>query len=99
MAISFVASAVGSSSPNTGTTVTLPGGMATDDLILVVAGVGDTADNGLAAPTEGGYTAVLGAGDLYANDVNAANLFFGNRLFGCQKPEVAPLPIGKIHPS
>lgn len=72
-AISFVGSAVGSSSPNTGTTVTLPGGMAANDLIVVVAGVGDTANNGMAAPTEGGYTDALGA-SLYANDVNDTNL-------------------------
>lgn len=73
MAISFIASAVGSSSPNTGTTVTLPGGMAADDLIIVVAGVGDTANNGMAAPTEGGYTRI-GSATIYSNDVADCNL-------------------------
>lgn len=74
MAISFVNSAVGSASPNTNTVITLPGSMSANDLILLIGAVGDTADNGLAAPTEGGYTDVLGASDLYANDTNDVNL-------------------------
>lgn len=72
-AVSFVGSAVNSSSPNTATSVTLPGGMATDDLIIVAAGVGDTANNGMAAPTQGGYTRI-GAATIYSNDVNDVNL-------------------------
>lgn len=74
MAISFIGSSSNSASPTTDTVVTLPGSMATNDLIIAVAVVGDTADNGLAAPTEGGYTDVLGASDLYSNDVNDCNL-------------------------
>jgi hypothetical protein len=77
VAISFIGSAVGSSSPTTDTALTLPGSMAANDLILVVAVVGDvTVDNGLDAPTEGGYTDVLGAGDLWSNfgGNNNANL-------------------------
>lgn len=75
MAISFVGSAVGSSSPNTGTTVDISGLVGPLDLILVAAAVGDTANNGLAAPTEGGYSRVPGvAATLYSNDVNDTNL-------------------------
>lgn len=72
-AISFIGSAVNSSSPNTGTTVTLPGSMAVNDLIIVAAAVGDTVDNGMAAPTEGGYTRI-GSATIYSNDVNDTNL-------------------------
>ena len=71
--ISFIASASNSSSPNAGTTVTLPGGMAAGDFILVGAAVGDTADNGLAAPTEGSYVRI-GTATIYSNDVNDVNL-------------------------
>lgn len=74
MAISYVAQAVTSSSPNAGMTLTLPtGSMTTGDLILIAAAVGDTVNNALAAPTEGGYTDVVGS-TLYANDVNDINL-------------------------
>ncbi len=72
-AVSFVGSAINSSSPNTGTTVTLPAGIITDDLIIVVAAVGDTVSNGMAAPTEGGYTRI-GSATIYSNDVNDVNL-------------------------
>ena len=41
MAISFIGSAENSSSPNTDTTVTLPGGMAQDDLVIVAQAIGD----------------------------------------------------------
>ena len=72
MAISFIGSAVGSSSPNTATTITLPTLLA-DDVIIIAAAVGDTANNGIPAPT--GYTRVPGvAATLYANDVNDTNL-------------------------
>lgn len=70
MAISYVGQAVASSSPTADAIITLPGSMAANDLIIIAAAVADTADNGLAAPTEGGYTDVLGASDLYADDVN-----------------------------
>jgi hypothetical protein len=72
-AISFVGSASNSASPTTDTVVTLPGGMSSNDLIIVAAMVGDTANNGLAAPTEGGYTRI-GSATIYANDVNDVNL-------------------------
>lgn len=72
MAISFVGSAVGSSSPNTTTTITLPT-LQADDLIVIAAAVGDTANNGIPAPT--GYSRVPGvAATLYANDLNDTNL-------------------------
>ncbi|GEM_PF-3193691 len=72
-AISFVGSAINSASPNADTIVTLPGGMSADDLIIVAAAVGDTVTNGLAAPTEGGYTRI-GSATIYSNDVNDVNL-------------------------
>ena len=72
MAISFIGSAVGSSSPNTATTITLPT-LNADDLIIIAAAVGDTANNGIPAPT--GYSRVPGvAATLYANDTNDTNL-------------------------
>lgn len=72
MAISFVGSAVGSSSPTANTTLVLPTLLA-DDLIIIAAGVGDTANNGIPAPT--GYSRVPGvAATLYANDTNDTNL-------------------------
>lgn len=70
MPISYVGQAVASSSPTADAVITLPGSMAVNDLIVIAASVADTADNGLAAPTVGGYTDVLGASDLYSNDVN-----------------------------
>lgn len=73
MAITFVNSAVNSSSPNAGTTVTLPGSMLANDLIIVAAAVGDTANNGMSAPTEGGYTRI-GSATIYANATNDTNL-------------------------
>lgn len=73
-AISFVNSANNSSSPNTATTVTLPGSMQTGDLIVVATGVGDTANNGMTVSTSG-YTRIPGvAATLYANDTNDTNL-------------------------
>jgi len=73
MAISFIGSAVQSAAGNAASMiVTLPGSMLVNDLIVISAGVGDTANNGLAAPTEGGYTAVTST--LYSNDVNDTNL-------------------------
>ena len=75
MAISFVGSATGSSSPNATPSLTLPGSMQTNDLIIVACMVADTANNGLAAPTEGGYTRVPGhAATIYSNDINDCNL-------------------------
>ena len=72
MAISFIGSAVGSSSPNAATTITLPT-LNADDLIIIAAAVGDTANNGIPAPT--GYSRVPGvAATLYSNDVNDTNL-------------------------
>lgn len=73
MPISYVGQAVASSSPTADAVITLPGGMSAGDLILIAAGVGDTVSNALAAPTEGGYTDVVGS-TLYANDVNDVNL-------------------------
>src|SRR5688572_21359406 len=75
MAISFVGSAVGSSSPNTGISFTLPTLLA-GDLIIVAAAVGDTASNGLAAPTApSGFARVPGVvATLYGNDTNDVNL-------------------------
>lgn len=72
MAISFVGSAVGSSSPNTATVITLPT-LSANDLIIIAAAVGDTANNGIPAPT--GYSRVPGvAATLYSDDVNDTNL-------------------------
>jgi hypothetical protein len=69
VAISFIGSAVGSSSPNTATTVTYPGGMAANDLIILTAVVGDTANN--AIPTPAGWTNVVGQyGNGSAADTN-----------------------------
>lgn len=73
MAISFIGSAVASSSPNTNAVLTLPGSMQANDLIILAASVADTVNNALAAPTEGGYTDVVGS-TLYSNDVNDVNL-------------------------
>lgn len=74
MSISYVGQAVQSSSPNAGMTLTLPtGSMQTGDLILIAVAVGDTTNNALAAPTEGGYVDVVGS-TLYSNDVNDVNL-------------------------
>ncbi len=75
MAISFVNSAVGSSSPNTGISFALPT-LQANDLIIVAAAVGDTANNGLAAPTApSGFARVPGvAATIYSNDVADCNL-------------------------
>lgn len=75
MAISFVDSAVGSSSPNTGISFALPS-LAAGDLIIVAAAVGDTANNGLAAPSAPtGFARVPGvAATIYSNDVADCNL-------------------------
>lgn len=73
MAISYVGQAVASSSPTADAVITLPGSMAANDLILIAASVADTANNALAAPTEGGYTNAVGS-TLYSNDVNDVNL-------------------------
>ena len=75
MAISFVNSAVGSSSPNTGLSFALPA-LSAGDLIIVAALVADTVNNGLAAPTApSGFARVPGvAATLYSNDVNDCNL-------------------------
>lgn len=72
MAISFIGSAVGSSSPSTNTTITLPT-LQAGDLIIIAAAVGDTANNGIPVPT--GYSRVPGvAATIYSNDVNDVNL-------------------------
>jgi len=72
VAISFVGSAVASSSPTTATTITLPT-LNANDLIIIAAAVGDTANNGIPAPT--GYSRVPGvAATLYSNDANDTNL-------------------------
>lgn len=74
MAIEYVAQAVQSASPNANTVLTLPtGSMRTGDFVLIAAAVGDTANNALAAPTEGGYTDVVGS-TLYADATNDINL-------------------------
>lgn len=77
MAISFVGSASGSSSPNADTTITLPT-LAIGDLILVAAMVADTVENHLAEPTGGGAGSYSLLGSNYANDVNDTNfdIFF-----------------------
>jgi hypothetical protein len=72
--IFLVGSAVNSSSPTADTIITLPAGTVLNDLIICAASVADNTDNGLDAPTEGGYTDVLGASDLYSDDVNDVNL-------------------------
>lgn len=74
MAISYVGQAVASSSPTANASLTLPtGSMALGDFILIAASVADTVNNALAAPTEGGYTDLVGS-TLYSNDVNDVNL-------------------------
>lgn len=75
-AISFINSASNGSNPNAGTSVDVSGiGIQANDLILVCGAVGDTADNGLAAPTEGSYTRLPGTtATLYANDTADVNL-------------------------
>jgi len=75
-AVSFVGSAVASNSPNTeGPVVSLTGitGLTAGDLIIVAGAVGDTANNGLAAPKTGGYTRI-GSATIYSNDSNDVNL-------------------------
>lgn len=74
MAISFIGR-ISSGQPNAGAvTLTLPGGMAVDDLILVMHCDGDTTDNAMPTPTTAGYTDV-GASEQYAdgstNDSNS----------------------------
>jgi hypothetical protein len=70
--ISFIGSAVNSSSPATATVLTLPT-LQANDLIIIAAAVGDTANNGIPAPTN--YVRVPGvAATLYANDVADTNL-------------------------
>lgn len=72
MAISFIGSAAGDSSPNTNTTITLPT-LVANDLIIIMAAVGDTTNNGIPVPT--GYSRVPGvAATVYSNDVNDTNL-------------------------
>lgn len=62
MAISYVGQAVASSSPTANAALTLPtGSMALGDFILIAASVADTVNNALAAPTEGGYTDLVGS--------------------------------------
>jgi hypothetical protein len=75
MAISYVGQAVASSSPTTDTVITLPTAvpMLRGDLIIIAASVADTVNNALAAPTEGGYTDVIGS-TIYSDDVNDVNL-------------------------
>lgn len=72
MPITYVGQAVASSSPTANTAITLPA-MNTGDLIVIAAAVADTVNNALAAPTEGGYTNVIGS-TIYSNDVNGINL-------------------------
>lgn len=73
MSIEYVGQAVHSTSPTAVTTITLPAGMRQGDFIIIGAAVADTVSNALAAPTEGGYTNVIGS-TIYANDVNDINL-------------------------
>jgi hypothetical protein len=69
-----VAQAVQSSSPTADSVLTLPtGSMVKNDFIILAASVADTVNNALAAPTEGGYTDVIGS-TIYSNDVNDVNL-------------------------
>jgi hypothetical protein len=73
-AIEYVGQAVNSSSPTATTAITLPtASMRIHDFIIIAASVADTVNNALAAPTEGGYTDVIGS-TIYADDVNDVNL-------------------------
>lgn len=71
MAISFVGGANASLANGGDASVTLPGGMAADDLIICVYGIGCAADRGTTVMLTAGYTAVA---DLYSNATNDAML-------------------------
>lgn len=73
-AISFIGSAEGSSSANTDTTVTLPGSMAVNDLILIACGIGDNdaVDQNMAIVTTG-YTEVV---ELLGNNAGTQDVNF-----------------------
>jgi hypothetical protein len=72
MAISFIANAFSSAANGGAVTVTLPGGMATNDLIMVAAACGDddNLDHDIVLTTAG-YTEVA---DLFGNGTQDANL-------------------------
>lgn len=73
MAISFVGSASNAVISGGDVTVTLPGGMAANDLILVGYGIADndSVDEDMAIVSPSGYTEVA---DLFANDLVDTNL-------------------------
>ena len=100
MAISFIGSASNSSAGNAASlVVTLPGSMQSNDLIIVAGAVGDTADNGLAAPSTGGYTDVLGASDLYSNDVNDVCLDLFYKFHNGSDTNITFTPVGGANAS
>ncbi len=66
MAISFIGKISGGAANAAAITLALPGGMAADDLILVMHCDGDTTDNAMPAPTTTGYTDV-GTSEQYSN--------------------------------
>lgn len=98
-AITFINSAESSSSPNTATTVTLPGSMLAGDLIIAAAGVGDTASNGMTVSTAG-YQRVPGvAATLYANDVNDTNFDLFYKIHNGSDTTVAFTAVGGTNAS
>jgi hypothetical protein len=73
MAISFIGRTSGGAVNSGAITLTLPGGMAAGDLIIVCHGVGDATDLAMPAMTTAGYTDV-GTSEQYANGTtNDAN--------------------------
>jgi hypothetical protein len=75
VAISFVDSASAGSAANTDTTLTLPGTLADDDLVIVAYAIGDndSVDQNVAMVT-GGYTEVA---DLFGNSAGTQDVSFG----------------------
>lgn len=66
MAISFIGGTSLGAANGGAITLTLPGSMAVDDLIIVCHGDADTVDNAMPAMTTAGYTDV-GSSELFAN--------------------------------
>lgn len=94
MAISFIGSASQGAAGNAASlVVTLPGSMLADDLIIVAGAVGDTANNGLAAPSTGGYTRI-GAATIYSNDVNDTNLDLYYKFHNGTDTDITFTPVG-----
>lgn len=78
--ISFIGSAEASSSSNANATLTFPGGMAQNDLVIVVYAIGDNdnADIDLVMVTAG-YTEIV---DIFSDDVLEANLGVFYKVMG-----------------